>query len=458
MARKFVQTPTGEAIDLTSNRYGRLWRRIRPGNDAKSALLPIGSSSGFGSKKLDPNKPAMTIAKMMGTGFAWMAHWSEPRTLTTVEAQILSGFPRDFVFTGDFAARWARIGNCVPPPLMRAIASHVRALLALGDRMPTVISTFSGCGGSSLGYKLAGCKVRLAVEWDADAVETYKMNFPTTPVYHGDIADLSADRALELAGLKPGELDIFDGSPPCQGFSTMRGVRNADDKRNRLFEEYARLLRGLRPKAFIMENVKGMVMGEMKPIFEEVMSTLRACGYRVKARVLNAKWYGVPQSRERVIFIGFREDLGIDPTHPEPTVTKPITVGEALAGCPVGESFELTDRYGKLWRRVRPGQRAYDELIKIGVGIGFGGTIKLDPRKPSRTIVKMQGGKGFATLCHWAENRSLSTEEAQRLGGFPDSFKFTGDYQTRWARIGNCVPPPLMRAVAAHVSELLERG
>ena len=119
---------------------------------------------------------------------------------------------------------------------------------------PTVISTFAGAGGSSLGYSMAGFRELLAVEWDDNAVETFKLNFPDVPVYQGDIAKLSVDEVLRITELKIGELDVFDGSPPCQGFSTA-GKRQLDDPRNQLFREYVRLLRGLRPKVFIMENV-----------------------------------------------------------------------------------------------------------------------------------------------------------------------------------------------------------
>ena len=125
---------------------------------------------------------------------------------------------------------------------------------------PTVISLFAGCGGSSLGYSMAGYRELLAVEWDDHAVETFKANFPDVPVYHGDIAKLSVEEALRITGLKPGELDVLDGSPPCQGFSTA-GKRKMDDSRNQLFREYIRLLRGLQPKVLIMENVSGMVKG-----------------------------------------------------------------------------------------------------------------------------------------------------------------------------------------------------
>ena len=135
---------------------------------------------------------------------------------------------------------------------------------------PTVISTFAGCGGSSLGYSMAGFRELLAVEWDDNAVETFRLNFPEVPVYHGDIGALSVEQVLEMTGLKPGELDVFDGSPPCQGFSTA-GKRQMDDPRNSLFKEFVRLLKGLQPRAFVMENVSGMVKGLMKLIFAEAL-------------------------------------------------------------------------------------------------------------------------------------------------------------------------------------------
>jgi DNA (cytosine-5)-methyltransferase 1 len=173
---------------------------------------------------------------------------------------------------------------------------------------PTVVSLFAGCGGSSLGYSMAGYRELLAVEWDDHAIETFKANFPDVPVYHGDIAKLSVEEALRITGLKPGELDVLDGSPPCQGFSTA-GKRKMDDGRNQLFREYIRLLRGFQPKVLIMENVSGMVKGKMKLIFVEILKELKTSGYHVSARLMNAMYYGVPQSRQRMIFVGVREDL-----------------------------------------------------------------------------------------------------------------------------------------------------
>ena len=152
---------------------------------------------------------------------------------------------------------------------------------------PTVVSLFAGCGGSSLGYSMAGYRELLAVEWDDHAVETFKANFPDVPVFHGDIAKLPVEEALRITGLKPMELDVLDGSPPCQGFSTA-GKRKMDDGRNQLSREYIRLLRGLQPKVLIMENVSGKVKGKMQLIFVEILKELKASGYHVSAQLMNA--------------------------------------------------------------------------------------------------------------------------------------------------------------------------
>ena len=108
---------------------------------------------------------------------------------------------------------------------------------------------------------------------------------------------------------------MLDGSPPCQGFS-MAGSRELDDPRNGLFREFVRLLRGLRPRAFVLENVPGLVRGRMRLVFADMLRELKASGYRVSARVLDAAYFGVPQHRQRLIVVGARDDLGIEPSHP----------------------------------------------------------------------------------------------------------------------------------------------
>lgn len=308
---------------------------------------------------------------------------------------------------------------------------------------PTVISTFAGAGGSSLGYSMAGYRELLAVEWDNNAVETFRLNFPGVPVYHGDIAKLSVEQCIALAGLTgPRQLDVFDGSPPCQGFSTA-GKRDFNDDRNQLFREYVRLLRGLQPKVFVMENVSGMVKGKMKLIFADIMRELKASGYVVSARLLNAMWFGVPQSRERMIFIGVRQDLGLAPSHPK-AESRPVTAGKAIDGCktvtdaPKWRKFNLD-----LWNKQKPGDNGIDGK--------YFNHVRMDFSKPSPTIPKSAVFGGFVGLSHCTAPRSLNLGELMRLGSYPDGFSFAGGYENGLNRIGNSVPPMFMRAIAGHV-------
>lgn len=326
------------------------------------------------------------------------------------------------------------------------------------SRKPTVISLFAGCGGSSLGYKWAGFKELLAVEWDDNAVATFKLNFPRVPVYHGDIKELSGAECMKLAGVKKGELDVLDGSPPCQGFSTA-GKRKLNDQRNTLSDQYVRLLQALKPKTFVMENVTGLIKGHMKPMFLALMVSLRASGYHVKAEVLNAAHYGTPQARNRVIVIGTR--VG-EATLPTPNVTRVISCSEALRKVNIEETernWMLSECSNNVaftdWEITKPGQSVSGARKEVK---GFG-AVKANPEKPSPTIRKSDGNIGLYGSMHWREKRRFTTNEYKRLFGFPDDFKFAdeGNVEKTWSgavsRMGNSVPPLLMKAVAEHVKQ-----
>jgi len=304
-----------------------------------------------------------------------------------------------------------------------------------------VVSTFSGCGGSSLGYQLAGGKVLLAIEWDDNAVATYRLNFPDTPIYHEDIAKLSVEKCCELAGIGPGELDILDGSPPCQGFSTA-GKREFGDDRNQLFREFIRLLRGLRPKVFVMENVSGMVKGKMKLIFAECLRELKASGYKVKARLLNAMYYNVPQSRQRLIFVGVREDIDAEPGHPK-AQGKPKTVREAIGHFPKGKESQHEPQVIKAWHKSKPGQ----SLQKAVRFVGSFQSVRVDPNRPSNTQIKSH------RHWHWLVPRQLTDVEAGVLSSYPESYRWVGSKQEITERIGNSVPPNFMRAIAEYIRD-----
>lgn len=332
--------------------------------------------------------------------------------------------------------------------LDRAWAQHLEPRAAAA---PTVISTFAGGGGSSLGYSMAGYRELLAVEWDDHAAATFRQNFPDVDLYHGDIASLSVDEVLERTGLSRGDLDVFDGSPPCQGLSTS-GKRDLADPRNQLFREYVRLLRGLRPRSFVMENVSGMVKGKMRLLFAEILGELKASGYRVSVRLMNAAYFHVPQNRERMIFVGVRDDLASQPSHPRPAARK-ITLRYAIADVRSSEDELAESRYApssvchQLLLRMRPGESG-DKYHPRGSLFGLH---RLEWDKPARTVLRQDGSHAASQCCHPEEPRRLTIPEVKRVGSFPDAFRLEGTAKDRWARIGNSVPPLFMRAIATHI-------
>lgn len=204
----------------------------------------------------------------------------------------------------------------------------------------TVASLFAGTGGSSLGYRMSGYRVLYANEFVPIAQESYKANAaPHTVVDGRDVKTVTAEDVLKACGLKAGELDVLDGSPPCQAFSTA-GRREkgwgterhyehgADQKNEELFSEFIRLRDGIRPRVFVAENVSGLVKGKAKGFFLEILKELRR-GYRVTCPLLDAQWLGVPQARQRIVFMGVRDDLALDPPAIKPLPYR-YTVRDAL--------------------------------------------------------------------------------------------------------------------------------
>lgn len=324
-------------------------------------------------------------------------------------------------------------------------------MVSTTTKKPTVISTFAGCGGSSLGYKMAGFEELLAIDFDPNAVETFRLNFPGVEMWHRDIRDVTAEEIFETTGLKKGELDVFDGSPPCQGFSTT-GKRKVADDRNDLFKDFVRLVDELAPKVFVMENVTGMIKGKMKGRFNEILKELKALDYDVKVKQMNAKYYNVPQSRERLIFIGVRKDLKTEVTFPKANLNI-ITAGKAVEGV-VAKTFTKLEKDWltfDLWTRMKAGKNATEVHPK---GSAFN-LVKISPEKPCPTIPKTVsiGNKRYGAHLHWKEPRTLSIEELKRLSSFPDDFQFIGKFEDQWARIGNAVMPNMMKAIALHIKK-----
>jgi DNA (cytosine-5)-methyltransferase 1 len=304
----------------------------------------------------------------------------------------------------------------------------------------TVASTFSGAGGSCTGYRMAGFKVVWANEFVPAAQASYKANCASDSILDcRDIKLVQPAEILEATGLKVGELDIFDGSPPCQAFSTA-GKREkgwgkdksyehgAKQKNETLFDEYTRLLRGLKPKVFVAENVSGLVKGTAKGYFLEILAALKASGYRVTCRVLDAQWLGVPQQRQRTIFIGVREDLNIEPVHPKPLAYR-YSVRDALP-----------------WIIKQPANSMFLDSIGAMQGTDTPSpTIRAAGSSTSRVEADTDSGG--------IEKRKFTIDELKRICAFPDDFILCGSYAQQWERLGNSVPPLMMRAIASTIRD-----
>ncbi len=288
-----------------------------------------------------------------------------------------------------------------------------------GDVRPTVISLFAGCGGSSLGYRMAGYREVLAVDFDKDCEETFRLNFPGIPFLREDVLKVDGDQLREAAGIGPAdELDVLDGSPPCQGFS-MSGIRRQEkvDRRNFLFFEFVRLVDELRPRAFICENVEGVIRSRVgRAFFREVMAGFRHAGYKVRCAEVNAAAYGVPQARRRLIWLGARSDLSVIPTFPPPSVKRPVTVGEALAGVQnskedLDQQVEQRTVFRFLGLGLRQG-RAANSIVPGDTG-SFFNLLRLRPDRPAPTII------ATCNLIHATEPRLVSIPEIKALQSFP---------------------------------------
>ncbi len=328
-------------------------------------------------------------------------------------------------------------------------------------------STFSGTGGNSTGMKWAGFDVRYASEFVPPAQVCYRANHPGTFLDDRDIRLTQPEDVLKAANLKAGELDLLDGSPPCKSFSTS-GKRDKGwgevshyssgiyQRTDDLFFEYVRLLGGLRPKVFIAENVTGLVKGSAVGYFKEVLSAMQKHGYKVKAGLFNGAWMGVPQARERILYIGVREDLGVEPSFPKP-LPYHYTVRDGWAGLEQTEAdaaecvhLEAGHFLHTAWHMTMPGDNFIPAAQRMKGKASYFDYRRLGWHLPAPTIKATPGG-----LYHPDLPRSCTIPELRRLSGLPDDFQLIGTYEERWERCGRLVPPPMYYHVARHVRDVI---
>jgi DNA (cytosine-5)-methyltransferase 1 len=376
------------------------------------------------------------------------------------------------------------------------------------------VSTFSGCGGSALGYNMAGFRVLWANEFIPAAQETYRANHPDTILDTRDIRNITSQQVLDAIRMQPRQLDLFDGSPPCASFSTAGKreagwgkVKNYSDTKQRtddLFFEYARLLKGIQPKVFVAENVSGLVKGTAKGYFLEILATLKSCGYNVKARLLDAQWLGVPQMRQRIIFVGVRSDLAPEPAFPKP-LTYQYSVRDALpwivkqgdngsfGGGTMRDASEpspaigtgtqagkgrfppaVVEVYPRPYRAKRGAFGNDGDITDIPAPTVLSDSVGthwiVEPESDwkaqdqrARTIYQsdpspaiLHHGRGWNQIVIQLSNtekRKFSIAELKRICAFPDDFILTGTYAQQWERLGRAVPPVMMRHIAEAVRD-----
>lgn len=334
-----------------------------------------------------------------------------------------------------------------------------------------VVSTFAGFGGSSTGYRLAGGEVLCVNEFIPEAQRAYNRNYPDTPIFPQDIRELRGEDILKRVGLKIGELDVFDGSPPCSSFS-MAGLReegwgktkkysDSEQRTDDLFFEYIRILKELQPKTFIAENVKGLTLGEAFNILgngqmniwgteeDTIYYKLVDAGYKVSYKVLNAADYGVPQARERIIFVGVRNDIPGDPVFPQPFggfVSSSNSIKDIVLTHE--EKIDLNKagrelKFEELWKETDPGKSFSEACKRLYNKSGWFSQTKLHPDQPSCTITTHS-----EVISHWSECRLFSIKEISRFCSFPDDYFSGDDYLKQFERFGRAVPPLMMKAIA----------
>lgn len=312
--------------------------------------------------------------------------------------------------------------------------------------MPTAVSLFSGCGGSDAGIIDAGFDVLMANDIIPYAKDVYLENHPETDYVLGDVRNVEHFP----------KSDLLVGCYPCQGFS-QGGVREPGRKINYLYLEFARALVQIKPRAFIVENVSGMVRANFRHLLEDQIKVFTEAGYRVSTSVLNAAHYGVAQERKRIFIVGIRNDFGLTYEFPMathgPDAQLPFTtIREAIAGLPEWPEGEFYDKEFHWYYMSRDRRRDWNELSKTIVSNAR--HMPLHPLSPALTKIE----HNVWQFVNEGRARRFSYREAARLQGFDPNLVFpdtkSGSLTNRYTVIGNAVPPPLFQAVAGALPDI----
>jgi DNA (cytosine-5)-methyltransferase 1 len=337
------------------------------------------------------------------------------------------------------------------------------------------LDLFCGAGGLSLGLRDAGFQIQSAVDNWPIALETYRQNFPEHPALQADIASM----AEQIRLWRSEEIDLIAGGPPCQGFSIQR-IGDDRDHRNELVLSFATTVAEVQPRMFLMENVPGLLGARGRETFNRFSAAMQKAGYGLRSKIVDAAAYGVPQSRKRVLVVGWRRNLLPEYHFPAPLLAEGEfkTVKEAIGDISPPPA-DFTGAPGDpLHRRMRLSPKNLARLALIPAGGGFEDLPidmrvnchrngadrighrsvygRLDPDRPAGTITARFDSFTRGRFAHPWEDRNISLREGARLQSFPDWFKFTGTQEEITAQIGNAIPPLLAQYVGRSLIEHLQ--
>jgi len=353
-------------------------------------------------------------------------------------------------------------------------------------RKPTVLDLFSGVGGLSLGFEMAGFQISTAVEYDKEIAYAYQKNHNDVDMIIGDITKIPL---LETFETLTGKIDIIIGGPPCQGFSQKGMRRSLKDKRNYLFKNFCRIVEIVNPPYFVMENVPNLLTTESGYFKREIEDIFQSMGYSLNADILIASNFGVPQDRCRAVIIGKKAGVGIGLPNP---ITNKVTVWDAISDLAYLKSGE--GDFEQVYKIAA--QTPYQKFLRKGAkniynhqatshsrvtlerlalipdnctekvlppehltkSLYSGTWTRMSKDKASMTITTRFDTPSSGQFTHPFLNRALTVREAARLQSFPDTFIFYGTKSSQMKQVGNAVPPLMAKEIATVVKKDIDRN
>lgn len=318
------------------------------------------------------------------------------------------------------------------------------------------VSQFCGGGGLDCGFAAAGYRPLFSTDLVEYYCQTIATNLPGHVVEPHDIQKLTAEYVLDRCGYSP---DVVIGGPPCQSFSILGDRGSTKDPRGKLVFAYAKFIRDIGARAFVFENVPGILTIHKGRDWEAIRKYFeKITGFNLHFIRLNAVQYGAPQYRERVFLVGFRDNVKF--RWPQPLFAKtPEAVDlELAAPIPSSKAFERMGRLSNNEKRIHCSRVANRYAkIKPGDRDRVDHTDRIDPTRPSGTVLVGSGGGGGRPFIHPKEHRHITVREAARLQSFPDWWVFEGTATAQYRQVGNAVPPLLAKAVATSIAEALRK-